>query len=177
MKLKILAFGVGLAAAITPVALADNSLGAVNADIAKLQADFQSSHDVLMADAQKLQGDVALIKPGNKDAAKAAIQADWQQLKSDFAAKKTTMQADWQQLHTDLQAARQAKAGTKADREALKQTLQQVRDTFKAGREQVHQAVEAAHAALKAARAAGVKISPSDANSVSDKSAVPATNP
>ena len=177
MKLKIAAIAAGLVASFAPIALADGSLGAVNADLAKLQADFQSAHDTLMADAQKLQSDASLIKPGNKDQAKAALQADWQQLKSDFQAKHAVMQGDWQQLHSDLAAARAAKAGTKADRDALKQALQQVRSTFQAGRAEVHQAVQAAQAAIKAARAAGAPISASDASKVSDANAVPATNP
>ena len=177
MKLKIAAIAAGLVASFAPVALADGSLDAVNADLAKLQVDFQSAHDTLLADAQKLQSDAALVKPGNKDQAKAAVQADWQQLKSDFQAKHTVMQADWQQLHTDFQAARATKTGTKADRQALKQAEQQMRSTFQAGRAQVHQAVEAAKAAIKAARAAGAPISASDANKVSDANAVPTTNP
>jgi len=177
MKLKIVAIAAGLVASFAPVALADGSLGAVTADLVKLQADFQSAHDTLLTDAQKLQGDASLIKPGNKDQAKAALQADWQQLKSDFQAKHAVMQADWQQLHSDLQAARAAKAGTKADRQALKQAEQQVRSTFQAGRAEVHQAVDAAKAAIKAARAAGAPISASDAGKVSDANAVPPTNP
>ena len=75
MKLKIAAIAAGLVASFAPVALADGSLDAVNADLAKLQADFQSAHDTLLADAQKLQSDAALVKPGNKDQAKAAIKA------------------------------------------------------------------------------------------------------
>jgi len=164
--------------AFVPAALAaGDPLAAVQADITKLQADFSSAHDTLMADAQKLQSDAALVKPGNKDAAKAALKADWTKLQSDFQAKHTTMQADWQQLHSDFQAAREAKAGTKADRVALRDATKQMHDAFQTGRAQVHEAVMAAKAAIVAARKAGAQISKGDANKVSDGAVVPATNP
>jgi cobalamin-dependent methionine synthase I len=164
--------------AFVPAALAaDDPLAAVKTDIAKLQADFTSAHDTLLADAQKLQSDAALIKPGNKDAAKAALTADWAQLKSDFAAKHAIMQADWTQLHTDFQAAREAKAGTKADRVALHDATKQMREAFATGRGQVHEAVQAARTAIEAARKAGVPISKADANKVSDGAVVPAATP
>ncbi len=93
MKLKLLAAVAVVAAGLAPAALADDPLAAVTADLAKAQSDFKAAHDTLLADAQKLQGDAALVKPGNKDQAKAAIQADWQQLKSDFEAKRSVMRA------------------------------------------------------------------------------------
>jgi cobalamin-dependent methionine synthase I len=164
--------------AFVPAALAaDDPLAAVKTDIAKLQTDFSSAHDTLIADAQKLQADAALIKPGNKDAAKAALTADWAQLKSDFAAKHTVMQADWTQLHADFEAARAAKSGTKDDRAALRDAAKQMHDAFQTGRAQVHEAVQAARAAIEAARKAGAPISKGDANKVSDGGVVPAATP
>lgn len=175
MTFKTLAAAAVLGVAIfVPTALAaDDPLAAVNTDIAKLQADFTSTHDVLLADAQKLQADAALFKPGNKDAAKAAIKADWTQLKSDFEAKHVTMQADWKQLQTDLAAARSAKAGTKADRTALRDAIHAMEATFRDGRAQVHEAIQAAHAAIQAARKAGASIPKADADKVSDAGALP----
>jgi chromosome segregation ATPase len=164
--------------AFVPAALAaGDPLAAIHADLTKLQADFSSAHDTLMADAAKLQSDAALIKPGNKDAAKAALTADWTQLQSDVQATHTTMQADWQQLHSDFEAARSAKAGTKDDRAALRDATKQMRETFQAGRAQVHEAVMAAKAAIVAARKAGVPIKDGDAKKVADGAVVPATNP
>ncbi len=177
MKTKILTAVIALAAFSAPIALADDPLGAVKADLSKLQADFKSAHDTLMADAQKLKSDAALVKPGNKDQAKAALQADWQQFKSDFHAKHSLLQADWQQLHRDLAAARAANGGKKTEVQALKQQLKQMRQSFVAGRAEVHQAVQAAKQAIAAARAAGAPISAADAGRVSDGNLVPPTNP
>jgi hypothetical protein len=178
MTFKKLALAAVLAvAAFAPAALAaGDPLTAITADLAKLQSDFTAAHSTLMADAQKLQSDAALMKPGNKVAAKAAIKADWTKLKSDFDATHTTMHANWQQLHADFQAARVAKAGTKADRVALRNAEQQMRETFKQGRAQVHEAVMAAKAAIVAARKAGVPIKAGDTAKVSD-AVVPPTNP
>lgn len=179
MTLKTLAAAaiLGVVAFVPAALAAGDPLAAVQADITKLQADFSSAHDTLMADAQKLQSDAALVKPGNKDAAKTALTADWAQLKSDFAAKHTTMQADWQQLHTDFQAARSAKSGTKADRVALRDATKQMLDAFRTGRGQVHEAVQSARAAIQAARKAGAPISNGDANKVSDGAVVSVTTP
>jgi hypothetical protein len=179
MTLKTLAAAAVLGVvAFVPAALAaGDPVAAVQADLTKLQSDFSAAHDTLIADAQKLQSDAALIKPGNKDAAKSALKADWTKLQSDFQAKHVTMQADWQQLHADFLAARDAKAGTRADRVALRTAEQQMRQTFQTGRAQVHEAVQAARAAIQAARKAGAPISPGDAAKVSDGAAVPTTNP
>ena len=179
MTLRTIAAAAALAVvAFVPAALAaGDPLAAVQTDLTKLQSDFSAAHDTLMADAQQLQSDAALVKPGNKDAAKTALKADWTKLRSDFQAKHVTMQADWQQLHADLQAAREAKAGTRADRAALRTAEQQMRQTFRTGRAEVHQAVQAAHAAIQAARRAGAPISNGDSNKVSDGAVVPATNP
>lgn len=164
--------------AFVPAALAvGDPLAAVQADLTKLQSDFSAAHGTLMADAQKLQGDAALVTTGDKKAARTALKADWTKFQSDFHAKHVTMQADWQQLHADLQAARQAKAGTKADRVGLRTAEQQMLRTFRTGRAQVHQAVQAARTAIQAARRAGAPISNTDAAKVSDAAVVPATNP
>jgi len=126
-----------------------------------------------MADAQKLQSDAALVKPGNKDAAKAALKADWTKLQSDFQAKHTTMQEDWQQLHSDFQAAREAKAERKQTGSHFATPRSRCTTRSRPDAAQVHEAVLAAKTAIVAARKAGAAISKGDASKVSDGAVVP----
>jgi len=105
MKFTLIAAVAALSLAVlAPGALAaSDPLAAVKADLSKLQADFASAHDTLMADAQALQSDAqslgAAAKGDARAQVRAKIKADWEQFKADRAAKKATLQADWQQLH------------------------------------------------------------------------------
>lgn len=161
---------VAAVACFPTLAVADSSdpVATVNADIAKLQADFTVVHDTLIADANKLQADAQLLTGSDKTQAKATIKADFQQLRSDFQSARVTMHADWAQLRSDYAAAHNGQL-SRADRVNLRLAIRQLQVTLRQGRAEVHQAIMAARKAIRSARRHGAPISPGQANSVSDE--------
>jgi hypothetical protein len=142
--LAVVAGGVGLAA---PAALADTDpLAAVRADVAKVEADATARHDLVIADAQKLQADAQAAVGGTKDAAKATIQADRQKLRADRAQATATVRADREQLRTDLAAVHAARAGGNG---VLRDLLRPMRTQL---RQQHHEILGAIHSARAAVR-------------------------
>lgn len=142
--LAVVAGSVGVAA---PAALADTDpLAAVRADVAKVEADATARHDLVIADAQKLQADAQAAAGGTKDAAKATIQADRQKLWSDRAQATETVRADRAQLRTDLAAVHAAKAGGNG---VLEDLLRPMRTQL---RQQHREIVSAIHEARRAVR-------------------------
>jgi hypothetical protein len=159
-----------IAAACIPALAAvagQDPVAAVNADTAKLQSDFSAAHDTLIADASKLQADAQLLSGSDKAQARAAIKADFQQLRSDFVSARSTMRADWKQLLSDYRAA--VSSGLSYfDRVSLRLALRQVRLTLRQGRVEIRQAILAAHQAITAACRSGGSISSRQARTISE---------
>ncbi|MGD0166424.1 MAG: hypothetical protein ABSC51_03925 [Gaiellaceae bacterium] len=139
----------------------------VKADIDQLQADFAAAHDTLMADAQTLQTDAALLTGSDIAAAQATIKADFQKLRSDFRAERATIRADWRQLRSDYYAARRTHL-TRAERHELSRDMTRLMVTLWRGNAQLHEAIMAAQRAIRTARLNSAPISPGDASGISD---------
>lgn len=145
--LAVVAGGVGLAA---PAALADTDpLAAVRADVTKVEADATARHDLVIADAQKLQTDAQAAVGGDKDTAKATIRADVAKLHADRLQATSTVLADRAQLTGDLAAAHTAGAGGNG---ALKSLLQPMRTQLRQQHAEIVSAIHAAHDAVRSLR-------------------------
>jgi chromosome segregation ATPase len=145
---KTLAAAVACAALLAPAALAD-----VNGSIQQLSTDASSVHATLLADGQKLLGDIQSLQ-GTKDraAAKTLLSTDLQKLKADLQSGHSTLQADRSALQADLQALK----GTKPGKDAMQQTrqaLQQLRASLQSERQDVKSSNDSVRQALAALRA------------------------
>lgn len=146
----LLAVGVGAGALATPFAGADaGALASVKTDAVKLTADATAKHDLVIADAQKLQADAQAALGGKRKDVKVTIKADVAKLRSDRTAAAAAVKADRAQLKADVKAAREAKAG-KGQLESL---LQPVRAQLKQQRAEIKAALQSARQAVKALRA------------------------
>lgn len=136
---------VGAALLGSAVARAADPLSAVKADIAKLEADAQSAHDALVADAQQIVSDAKAAKGGSKEQAKATIKADLEKLRADGRAAHGALAPDRAQLRTDLKAAKDG--GVAKDQ--IKPLLQDLHSTLKQERAEVRSALAKASQAVR----------------------------
>jgi hypothetical protein len=101
-----------IAAALVPVvALADDPLASINADIAQLKADVKTKHDAVLADAQTLQNDAQSLAGSDRATARARIKVDVLKLTGDWRSLLSVCLSDRAKLQSDIAAARAAGAG------------------------------------------------------------------
>ena len=106
--LYLTALALAVAAILPVVALADDPLAAINADITQLQTDVKTKHDAVLADAQTLQTDAQTLVGTDKATAKAKIKIDVLKLTGDWRSLLSVCLSDRAKLHADVVAARQA---------------------------------------------------------------------
>ena len=129
-KILYLAAVALVAAAFVPfVALADDSLASINADIAQLQSDVKTKHDAVLANAQTLQNDAQSLAGSDKATAKATIRADVLKLSTDWQSLLSVCLSDRAKLQSDIAAARAAGAGTGQIRPLVHEANLQIRSS------------------------------------------------
>jgi hypothetical protein len=117
-----------VSAAIVPVvALADDPLGTIKADIAQLQTDVKAKHDAVLADAQTLQNDAQALLGADKETAKATIKADVLKLTGDWKSLLSVCLDDRNKLHADIAAAHAAGIGKDQIRPLVREANLQIR--------------------------------------------------
>jgi hypothetical protein len=94
----------------TALAAAD-PVGIVKNDVVTLQADVQTKHTLVIADAQKVTADATARAGAKHSQVKLTLRPDLQKLQNDTLVARTTITADRQRLQRDLQAVRSAKLG------------------------------------------------------------------
>jgi hypothetical protein len=136
--------------AVTPAAVAAPSqaskatdLSAVQSDIAKLVADVNAKHDLVVADAAKVVRDAKALQSSDKQVTTATLKADLLKLESDWHELLKASEADRQQLRKDAVAAYQDPAQRDQLRQILTQAAQQLNAVNQSLRDAVQQASEA----------------------------------
>jgi len=141
-KILMLAVVALTVAAAAPVAaFADDPVGAVQADIAKLKTDVQAKHDQVVADAQKLETDAnSFAGTSDKKTARQTIRVDALKLTGDWRSLLSTCLADRVQLRADVLAAKQAGVPAQQLRLLVRQANLEIRLTNLNMREAVAEA-------------------------------------
>ena len=104
--LYLAALALAVAAIVPVMALADDPLATIKADITQLQSDVQTKHDAVLADAATLQSDATSLVGSDKTTAKAKIKADVLKLQGDWQSLLSVCLSDRAKLQSDVAAAR-----------------------------------------------------------------------
>ena len=125
--LYLMALGLAVAAIAPVVALADDPLATIKSDITQLQADVQTKHDAVLADAQTLQSDATSLVGSDKSTAKAKIKVDVLKLQGDWKSLLSVCLSDRAKLQSDVAAARAAGLGKGDIRPLVREANLQIR--------------------------------------------------